>query len=325
MIQFSTSNIRIWSLLGQSGTLGHALLEIAKEKGRIMAITSDLGKIAGLERFGKAYPERLVNTGIAEQNMLGISAAFATEDFIPFAISFATFSVLRACEPVRHFMGSMQRNVKLVGLGSGFAMGIFGNTHYCLEDLAIIRAIPGILILSPADCTELVKVVLAAVEYDGPVYLRLSGVMNNPVVYHEDYDFQPGKAITLVQGADLAIIATGSMVAHALQASGILEKQGISATVIDMHTIKPLDTETIGREIKTAKLVVSVEEHSVTGGLGGAIAEYLGPLDDPPPLLRLGIEDKFKPAGDYRYMLEQHELLPEQVAYNIRKKYSSLK
>jgi len=325
MIQFDSASIRVWSLLGQGGTFGYSLLEIAKENEKIFAITSDLAKLAGLDRFGKTFPERLINTGIAEQNMLGIAAAFANEKFIPFAISFANFSVLRACEPMRHFLGYMQRNVKLVGLGSGFAMGVFGNTHYCMEDIAIIRAIPGIAILSPADCTELVKAIIAAANYDGPVYLRLTGVMNNPVVYRENYNFELGKGIILAKGDDVAIIATGSMVYHALQAAELLEMQGISATVMDIHTIKPLDTKLIDQEVNSVKLIVSVEEHGVAGGLGGAIAEHLCSLQYHPVLLRLGIEDKFCAAGDYRYMLEQNELLPEQIATNIRQKYISLK
>ncbi|MCX6249772.1 MAG: transketolase [Bacteroidetes bacterium] len=325
MIQINPTNIRVWSLLGQNSALGNALLEIAKENEKIVAITSDLAKSSGLDRFGKLFPNRLINTGIAEQNMLGIAAAFANEDFIPFAISFAAFSVLRACEPTRHFMGYMQRNVKLIGLGSGFAMGVFGNTHYCREDIAIIRAIPGIAIISPADCTELVKAMEASAEYTGPVYIRLTGIMNNPVVYKKNYNFEIGRAITLKQGTDITIIATGSMVYNSLLASEILEKEGISATVMDMHTIKPLDRKIIENEISSSKLIVTVEEHSKTGGLGGAIAEYLCSVQHHPVLLRLGMEDQFQPAGDYHYMLGQNELLPEQIASNVRQKFLSLK
>ena len=324
MIQINSTNIRVWSLLGQRGALGHALLEVAKDNEKIIAITSDLAKVSGLDRFGRLFPERLINTGIAEQNMMGIAAGFANEDFIPFAISFANFSVLRACEPMRHFMGYMQRNVKLVGLSSGFAMGVFGNTHYCKEDIAIVRAISGIIILSPADCTELVKAIEASAEYKGPVYIRLTGTMNNPVVYKENYDFEIGKAIRLRKGSDISIIATGSMVHNTLHASEILEKQGISASVIDMHTLKPLDTKIIDEELNSSKLIVSVEEHSKTGGLGGAIAEYLCPIQHHPVLLTLGIEDQFQPSGDYPFMLEQNELLPDQIANNIRQKFLSL-
>jgi transketolase len=324
MVQINHTNTRFWSLLGQAGTLGNALLELAKENEKIIAITSDLAKTSGLDRFGKKFPERLINTGIAEQNMLGIAAAFANEDFIPFALSFATFSVLRACEPTRHFMGYMQRNVKLIGLSSGFAMGVFGNTHYCKEDIAILRAFSGIVIVSPADCTELVKATEASSKYNGPVYIRLTGVMNNPVVYHENYDFEIGKAIKLKKGTDITIIATGSMVYNSLQAAEILEKQGISPTVIDMHTIKPLDTEIIDNEIRSSKLIVSIEEHSKIGGLGGAIAEHLCSFQHHAVLLRLGIEDKFQMAGDYQFMIGQNKLLPEQIVSSIRQKFLSL-
>ncbi len=324
MIPVNPANIRVWSLLGQRGTLGLALLELAKENEKIIVLTSDLARTAGLDRFGKTFPDRLINTGIAEQNMLGIAAAFANEEFIPFAVSFANFSVLRACEPVRHFMGSMQRNVKLVGLSSGFAMGVFGNTHYCREDLAILRSIPGMVILSPADGAGLVKAIEAAAAYEGPVYLRLTGVMNNPVVYKENFDFKIGKGILLKRGTDVTIVATGSMVYNALCAAGILEEQGISATVIDMHTIKPLDTQIIDQEIPITKLMVSVEEHSTIGGLGGAMAEHLSALPHHPVLLRLGMEDRFQEAGDYTYMLEQNGLLPEQIAASIQQKFSSM-
>jgi transketolase len=324
MISVTPAKIRIWSLLGQGGTLGSALLEIARENNKIMVLTSDLAKNAGLDRFGKQFPDRLINTGIAEQNMLGIAAAFASEEFVPFAISFASFSVLRACEPARHFMGYMHRNVKLVGLSSGFAMGVFGNTHYCKEDIAIMRAVSGITILSPADCTEVVKATEASAGCNGPVYIRLTGVMNNPVVYKQDYDFEIGKAITLKTGNDITIIATGSMVYNSLQASEILEKLGLSATVINMHTVKPMDEKIIDQELPNSRLLVSVEEHSRIGGLGEAVAGHLSSRQHHPALLKLGIVDTFQIAGDYRYMLEQNGLLPEQIAESIRQKYLSL-
>jgi transketolase len=317
MIPINPSGVRTWSLLGMGGTLGAALLEMARENDRVIAVTGDLASVCGLGRFGKAYPERLINTGIAEQNMIGVAAGFAAEGYIPFAVSFATFSVLRACEAMRHFMGNMHGNVKLIGLGSGFAAGTFGNTHYGREDIAVSRAVPGIVVLSPADCTELVKAVEAASHYSGPVYIRLTGLINHPVVYREDYDYTIGKAIRLRNGENISIIATGSMVHHGLLAAGKLEDLGLSSRVIDMHTIKPLDTDIIARECLASGMIVTVEEHSVVGGLGGAVAEYLSSIRRHPPLLRLGMKDEFQPSGEYRYMLEQNELLPEQIASAI--------
>jgi transketolase len=324
-MEYNSRNIRAWSLLGQTRSFGNTLLELAKSNSKIIAVTSDMAKTSGLDRFGKEFPDRLINTGIAEQNMVGIAAAMANEGLIPFAISFASFSTMRACEPTRHFLGYMHRNVKLVGVSSGFATGIFGSTHYCKEDLAIMRAISGIVIISPADCTELSKAMEASVHYDGPVYIRLTGQMNHPIVYKNDYSFEIGKAIKLKNGSDITIIATGSMVYSSLMAAEILEQEGIRASVIDMHTIKPLDTAMIDEELDSSELVVSVEEHSKIGGLGGAIAEYLSSLKQHPVLLRLGIEDEFQKAGDYSYMLEQNHLLPEQIASSIRIKYMSLK
>jgi transketolase len=325
MIEYNSKNIRAWSLLGQTRSFGNTLLEIAKANSKIIAVTSDMTKTSGLDRFVKMLPDQLINTGIAEQNMVGISAGLATEGLIPFAISFASFSTMRACEPVRHFLGYMNRNVKLVGVSSGFATGIFGSTHYCKEDTAIMRAISGITIISPADCTELSKAMEACIHYNGPVYIRLTGQMNHPIVYKNDYAFEIGKAIKLKNGKEVTIIAAGSMVHNSLLASQILEEHGIRASVIDMHTIKPLDTKAIDDVIDSSELIVSVEEHSKIGGLGGAIAEYLSSLKQCPVLLKLGIKDEFQKAGSYSYMLQQNQLLPEQIASDIRKKYLSLK
>ncbi len=324
MIAINSRNSRMWSLLGPSGTFGSTMVELAKENEKIVVIAGDMVKTAGLERFGKTFPNKLINVGIAEQNMVGMAAAFANENFIPFAVSFANFSVLRACEPVRHFLGYMKRNVKLIGVGAGFATGMFGPTHYGTQDMSVIRAIPGITILSPADCTELVKALEAAANLNGSVYVRLTGVMNNPIVYKENYAFEIGKAITLRQGTAITIIATGALVYNALKASDILETQGISVTVIDMHTIKPLDTTTIDRELGSSKLIVSVEEHGKIGGLGGAIAEHMSSVKHNAVLLKLGIEDKFQDAGEYRFMLEQNKLLPEQLAHSIGQKYRAI-
>lgn len=325
MIEYTSKTIRAWSLLGQTRSFGNTLLEIAKNDPRIVAVTSDMAKTAGLDRFGKTFPNRLINTGIAEQNMIGIAAGLANEGLIPFAVSFASFSSMRACEAVRHFLGNMHRNVKLVGVGSGFSTGIFGSTHYCKEDLAIMRAISGIVIFSPADCTELSKVVEACIHYQGPVYIRLTGQMNNPVVYKSDFQFEIGRAIKLKSGIDTSIFATGSMVHHSIKAAEILEQRGIRASVINMHTLKPLDLAILNNEMSSSVLFVSIEEHSKVGGLGSAISEHLSSFKQHPVLLRLGIEDEFQKAGDYSYMIEKNELTPEQIATNIQKTYVSLK
>lgn len=325
MLQFNSSNMRTWSKLGQRGAFfGAAIFDIIERFDNAVVVTADLGYLSGLERFMNQHPEKFYNTGIAEQNMLGVSAGLAQEGKIPFATTYATFVTMRSCEQVRHYMGYMQSNIKVVGTGAGLVMSFSGSTHFTMEDLSIIRAIPNIIILSPADATEAVKVAFAAAEYKGPVYIRLTGALNNPMVYKEDYAFTIGKAVTLKEDGDITVFATGSMVYNAIQAAGILKEKNIHARVVNIHTIKPLDTESINEAITKSKLLVTVEEHSKIGGLGGAVAEHLSSFSSHPSLLRLGIADQFRHSGDYNYLLGLNELLPEQIAANIEKKYLSL-
>jgi transketolase len=326
MLLFNSSNIKTWSKLGQRGAFfGAAIFEVVEQFNNAVVVTADLGYLSGLDRFKNQYPERFFNTGIAEQNMLGVSAGLAQEGKIPFATTYATFITMRSCEQMRHYLGYMQSNVKIVGTGAGLVMGFSGSTHFTMEDISIVRAIPNIIILSPADATEAVKVALAAAAHQGPVYIRLTGTLNNPMVYTEDYPFTIGKAVTLKEEGDLTIFATGSMVYNSIKAAAILAERGIQARVVNMHTIKPLDEESIQYASEKSKLFVTVEEHSIIGGLGGAIAEYISSLSSHPSLLRLGIADKFRHAGEYTYLLEQNELLPEQIAINIESRYLSLK
>jgi transketolase len=317
-------NTRIWSMISSRGTFGATILDLAREDDNLLVLSADLGNSSGLARFQSKFPKKYINVGIAEQNMIGIAAGLVKEGMNVFCTTFAPFATLRAGEMVRNHMGYMGINIRLVGLASGFGVGILGNSHYGLEDIAIIRSIPNIMIISPADSTETVKATIAIMDYDGPVYLRLTGKGNNPIVYKEDYDFEIGKAIELKKGVDLTIFATGTMVFQSLEAAKILEEKGISVSVINMHTIKPLDEKAIIKAAITSKMVVSVEEHSKIGGLGGAIAECISSIENSPVLLRLGIEDKFGHAGDYNYMLSQNGLLSNQISNDIEKKYNSL-
>ncbi|MDR1914022.1 MAG: transketolase [Clostridiales bacterium] len=320
-INITSANIRTWSRIGSGGTFGQTLLELAKNNDKVVAISADMTTASGLERFKTAMPERFFNAGIAEQNLIGIAAGLAKEGFIPFAATQAAFISLRCSDQIKVNMGYMKLSVKLIGILSGFGIGIFGPTHMALEDVALIRAIPNIVILSPADCLETTKAVNAASELNEPVYIRLSGGVPNPVVYKDDYDYQIGKAITLKEGDDVAIIATGSMVYNSLKVAEILAEGGYSARVVDMHTIKPLDTEAIMMSC-SAKLIVTVEEHSIHGGLGSAIAERLAPLKVKPPQLIVGVNDFYPHAGEYNWLLEQSGLTVPQIAEKI---LSSLK
>lgn len=317
MLEITSSNARQWSRLGSRGVFGQAILALAETKNNLMVLSADLGNSSGLDRFKNAYPDKFLNVGIAEQNMIGVAAGLAKEDFVVFATSFAPFISMRSSEQIRMNMGYMNLNVKAVAIGSGIAMALLGNSHYGIEDASIMRSIPNLTVVSPADCSEIVKTVFAAAEYDGPMYIRLTGAANNPIVYKEDYDFEIGKAITLREGSDITIIANGTMVYESLEAAKVLEDQGISATVVNMHTIKPLDTSVIDKAVATSKLIVTVEEHSVIGGLGGAVAEYKTALRNAPPQLIIGLPDYFGKAGDYRYLLEKYGLTAPRIAQKI--------
>lgn len=320
-----TSSVRTLSMLGQRGVFGMTLDELAKGNEKVFALSADLKNTSGLDRFATNHPESFVNVGIAEQNMIGIAAGLADSGYIVFAATFANFAALRACEFVRHFMGYMRSPIKLVGFAAGFAMEFFGNTHYGVEDIAALRSISNMSIISPADGLETAKAVAALIDFDAPVYLRLTGTANMPIVYTDEYDFQIGKAVTLRDGDDAVLVSCGSMVANTLEAAILLEDYGISCSVINMHTIKPLDTNTLDEYLPGKRNVFTVEEHNTIGGLGSAVAEYLSEKQNPPVLNRLGIVQGYKKAGGYKFMLEQNGLLPQQIASTVlsKSKYQS--
>jgi transketolase len=324
MLEVNNTNIRTWSKLGQRGAFfGVAIFDIVESYDNTVVLSADLAYLTGLERFINKHPKKFINTGIAEQNMLGISAGLAQEGKIVFSTTYATFITMRSCEQMRHYMGYMKSNIKLVGTGAGLIMTYSGNTHYTIEDLSIVRAIPNITILSPADATESIKVAQASAKFNGPIYIRLTGALNNPIVYKEDYDFEIGKAVTLVDEGEITIFATGTMVYNSLEAAKLLLEDNIKARVVNIHTIKPIDVDAISKACNESKLLVTVEEHSKIGGLGGSIAEQISLKDTHPPLLRLGIDDTFRHAGDHNFLLGENELLPAQIANNIKNRYIS--
>ena len=302
--------------MGSRATFGQAILAIA-ERPNLMVLSADLGNSSGLDRFKTAFPDKFLNVGIAEQNMIGVAAGLAKEGFVVFATSFAPFITMRASEQIRMNLGYMDLNVKAVAIGSGVSMAFLGNSHYGIEDAAIMRSIPNLTVVSPADCAEIVKTVAAAAEFEGPMYIRLTGAVNNPVVYTQDYEFEIGKAITLREGTDITIIAAGTMVYESLEAAKVLEAAGVSATVVNMHTIKPLDLSVIDKAVASSRLIVTVEEASVIGGLGGAVAEYKTTLKSAPPQLILGLPDHFGKTAEYRYLLEYYGLVGAKIAARI--------
>ncbi len=312
----------MWSRVGPRATFGLAALELGETIDDLLILTGDTSTSAGLERFKKTYPEKFLDVGIAEQNMIGIAAGLASEGIKVITATFAPFQTMRCCEQIKVNLAYMKRNVCMVGLASGVVLGTLGYTHCCIEDISIMRSMPGITVVSPADCTETVKAVLAAVHHEQSVYIRLTGGAGTPLVYDEDYQFEIGKAIVLRGGGDITIIATGTMVSESLKAAAILSEQDISSAVIDMHTIKPLDTAVIDKACESSRLIVSVEEHSIVGGLGSAVAEYKTKLTNTPPQLFIGLPDKYgETVGEYSFLLEKYGLTAEQIATRILNQY----
>ena len=320
MIEYNKRNMRTWSLLGPSGAHGTAAIELAETSPSVLMLTADLCFFSGLERFKAAFPDRIYNVGIAEQNMIGVAAGLAKEGFIPFANTYASFCASRCADQVRVNMSYMRLPIKLIGLTAGYGAGILGATHVSIEDIALMRALPNITVISPADCTEIIKAILAAAETPDPTYIRLTGPMNTPIVYKEDYDFQIGKAVKIQEGEDVCIIATGSMVAQSQKTAKLLEKEGVSCTVLNMHTIKPLDVGAVMEANENHKLIVTAEEHSVVGGLYGAVAEELCKNGTHKPVLPIGINDLFVHAGSYNYQMTESGLDPEMMKEKIMNK-----
>lgn len=313
MIEYNKRNIRTWSLLGPSGAHGTAAMELAETTTNVVMLTSDLCFFSGLERLKNTYPDKLYNLGIAEQNMIGVAAGLAKEGFIPFANTYASFCASRCADQVRVNMSYMNLPIKLIGLTAGYGAGILGATHVSIEDISLMRSLPNMTVISPADCTEIIKAILAAAKTQDPTYIRLTGPMNTPIVYKEDYDFQIGKSVKIQEGQDACIIATGSMVYQSIQAAIALEKKGISCSVINMHTIKPLDIEAIHDANSNHKLIVTAEEHNVIGGLFSAVAEQLVTIDRHVPVIPVGINDVFVHAGSYKYQMEESNLTADKI------------
>ncbi len=323
MIKFSPANIRTWALLGQRGAFGKNIFDLASENPKVIAMTADQANLIGLGRFEKKYPEHYFNMGISEQNAVNVAAGLASEGYVPFLAFQAAFASLRCADQSHAAMAYMKSNVKLVGIFTGLTLGDCGPTHYGLHDVALYRSFPNITVLSPCDSTEMVKMMIQLSESQAPVYMRIGGPNNIPVIYKEDFDFEIGKAITLRNGTDVTIIATGAMVYNSLKAAEKLEEKGLSVKIVDMHTIKPLDSEAV-KAACSAKLIVTVEEHSVYGGLGGAVAECLALERIKPPHLIIGVSGDYPHAGSYGYLLDKTGLTAEKIALKIKNTYKEL-
>ena len=315
-------NIKIWSTIGSRATFGIAALELAKQIDNLMVLTCDVSTSAGLDRYRKTYPDKYLDLGIAEQNLIGVAAGLSSEGFNVITTTFAPFQTIRCCEQIKVNIGYMKQKVCMVGIASGLVLGNLGFTHCCIEDVGILRTIPGMTIISPADSLETVKALEASVKSDKSIYIRLTGSSNNPIVNESDYKFEIGKSIQLREGKDLTIFCAGAMVYNCLEAAKKLNEKNISCSVINMHTIKPIDKEAIKAACDKSKMIVSVEEHNVLGGLGSSIAEYKATLSNSPKQLIIGVDDAYSKGGSYKFLQEKHGLTPDKIVSNILKNLS---
>lgn len=292
---------------------GNALKELAADGAdRLVVLDADLSAATKTGIFKKAYPERHINCGIAEANMICAAAGMSTMGLVPFASSFAMFAAGRAFEQVRNTVGYPHLNVKIGATHAGISVGEDGASHQCCEDFALMRAIPGMTVICPADDVEARQAVKAAYEYEGPVYLRF-GRLAVPVFHSDDYKFEIGKGEVVREGADITIIANGLMVNEAINAAAALAEKGIDAEVINIATIKPLDTELILKSAKKTGRVITVEEHSIIGGLGEAVCSALSEVY-PVPVKRIGVNDEFGHSGPALDLLKQFGLSAENIA-----------
>ena len=296
---------------------GNALVELGKKHEDLIVLDADLAGATKTATFQKAFPERHWDCGIAEANMAGIAAGLSTSGKVPFMSTFAMFAAGRAYEQVRNSIGYPHLNVKIGATHAGISVGEDGATHQCLEDLALMREIPGMVVINPSDDIEAKAAVEAAYEHVGPVYMRF-GRLAVPVINdHADYKFEIGKGIVLKEGTDVSIFATGLEVSEALEAAKMLEADGINAEVINIHTIKPLDKELVVKSAQKTGKVVTVEEHWINGGLGSAVCEVLSE-EAPTKVLRIGVEDKFGESGPAAELIHKYELDAEGIYKKVK-------
>ena len=298
---------------------GEMLVELAEKYPELVVLDADLSSATMTKSFAKAYPDRFLDMGIAEANRIGVAAGLSTCGKKPFANSFAMFTAGRAYEQVRNSVAYPHLNVKCVGSHGGLSVGEDGATHQCLEDLALMSAIPGMTVVNPCDGNEMRQAVLALIEYNGPAYLRLGRMAVETVTDTIDgYKFELGKAAMLRDGKDVTIAATGLMVQRALAAAELLSGEGVSARVLDFHTIKPLDGEALLAAAKETGCIVTTEEHSIMGGLGSAVAGFIGE-HCPVPVVRHGVNDEFGRSGKAEQVLEAYGLTPAGIATKVKK------
>jgi transketolase len=296
-------------------TFGEALVAVGQKNNRIVALSADSSGGSGMKPFREKFPERHFEFGIMEQGIMGFASGLATAGKIPFFAAIAPFVTARPFEMFRNDLGYMNQNVKVVGRCAGLTYSDLGATHQSLDDIAIIRTIPGVTVINPGDPVDIVKAVHAATEHIGPVYIKI-GSPQMPVLMDENYPFQIGKGVVMEDGGDVAIIATGTLLSKAVVATKMLKEKGIYPRLINMHTIKPLDKELVMQAAADTGKIVTIEEGYLAGGLGGCIAEFLA-TERPTPMKMIGVDDQYADAGPYEELLGHLGLQGEQIAGTV--------
>jgi len=328
MTELSIFSTKMFSQFPPRDIFGKVLLELASKDDRIVVISPDLMRPTRLTNFAQKYPKRAFNTGITEQASVGIAAGMAASGLVPFVATFACFASMRSCEQIRTDIAYPKLNVKIIGSHAGLTQGAAGTTHHATEDIAIIRSIANMVLLVPSDNIQLAKVLEAALMYHGPCYIRLIRGSGNPTVIYKSLEscpFQIGKAITIKNGDDATIIAAGNpAVQESFIAAQILENEGLHVRVVDMVSIKPIDQETILSAAKETQIIVTVEDHNIIGGLGGAVAEILSERM-PTPMKRIGIPDTFSTLGPPERLWRKYGLNSASIARTVHEFFGEIK
>ena len=319
-MKFDKINAKQWFKMGPRAMFGQFMLDIAKKNKDLIVLSADLGRSSGLGRFKSEFPDQYLSVGISEQNLIGIAAGLANEGHKVFVTSFAPFLSMRASEQIRMNLGYMKHNVNLVALGSGLSMGFLGNSHFGLEDIAIMRTIPNMNITCPADCAELGKVLNDyAFNNRGPSYIRLTGVPGSDFLYEENYKYKFGKIKSLFRGKDLLILSYGSILGQIkLSINKIKKKYNLDIGVINVSTIKPIDNG-LQKIIKNYKKILVIEEHTIIGGLGSIISELIIKHNIKTNFSVISLSDKFGPTGKYEYLLKIHGLDEKSITKKVLK------
>ena len=324
-MEFDKKKVKLYSTIGPRATFGLVMLDLIKNNNNIMILTADVSTSAGLDRFRNQYTNNYIDVGISEQNLINVASGLSTMKYNVFTTTFAPFQTMRCLEQIKINQGYMKKKIVMVGLASGLVLGALGYTHCCIEDIGVLRSIPNITIISPADSLELAKTLEASLSYDGPIYIRLTGGPNTSRVYENDYQFKIGEPIILNEGNDGVIFSTGSITSNALLAvKEMKEKHNINYSLINVHTLKPLDPKVILKHCNNKNYIVTIEEHSIIGGLNSAISEILSKFTkNNKSFLPIAIHDEYKNSGSYEYMLDKNGLSSKKLIDTIIKFHNS--